>query len=827
MYAKAADERSREGLRMAEELRNDFRYALRMLLNNPGSTLVSVVILALAMGANTLLFTFFSAYLLKPLPMKDPQRNVELTAKQARGRQLDLWSYPDFSQFRAQNQAFEEMYAWSPVELPVREPSPRKLKGFLVSGNLFRIFNARMILGRAFGPEEDKVPGRDAVVVLSHNAWRSIFNADPGIAGKTMRIRQTVFTIIGVTDPAFTGADPITTPDLWAPVVMRDQLVPDGGRLADPEYTCLKVAGLLKPGRSLAQAHDSMFRTIAGLNAQRPPAAAIEDILLTRRATYIPLTGEVLAAVVFVFAAFALVLLIACANLAGILLARGAARQREIAIRAALGASRGRLIRQLLTESVLLCAIAAAFSLLLTQAGTNAVQQYVCTLLTKEGFSVQPVSPDWRVFLFTTALALAAGILLGLAPALEATRLDLAGRMKAGAGARPNSRPRRVRECLVVGQVAASLVLLVIAGIFIRNAQRISRVETGFDVDHVINVRADGSKGQLIERFREDPRFEAASEVYRAPLGAHGLSQLPGKVDGLILDRSLGYNFVDSQYFETLRIPVRRGRNFTAPEARAQAPVVVVSEATARLLWPGADPIGKTVEVIDPSFFGVDRRAVRFVGGKYEVVGVVPDVVSGMFSGRRDRTAIYLPAAPGDPRNGGLLVRSRDASPATLAYLKKICAEAEGVNACEPVTLREIATRLRFPFVAASSVSSGVGALALVMTCIGLYGVVAFAVVQRTREVGIRIALGATPLGVLRLIVTGSVLRVALGIALGIPLCIAFSKIVASVFFAVETFDLVAYVATPLFLTAVTLAAAYVPARRATQIDPMTALRQD
>jgi hypothetical protein len=284
-----------------------------------------------------------------------------------------------------------------------------------------------------------------------------------------------------------------------------------------------------------------MFPTIAGLNAQRPPAAAIEDILLMPRATYIPLTGEVLAAVVFVFAAFALVLLIACANLAGILLARGAARQREIAIRAALGASRGRLIRQLLTESVLLCAIAAAFSLLLTQAGTNAVQQYVCTLLTKEGFSVQPVSPDWRVFLFTTELALGAGILLGLAPALEATRLDLAGRMKAGAGARPNSRPRRVRECLVVGQVAASLVLLVIAGIFIRNAQRISRVETGFDVDHVIDVRAEGSKRQLIERFREDPRFEAATEVYRAPLGAHGLSKdtpvdgIPPQVRGKVL----------------------------------------------------------------------------------------------------------------------------------------------------------------------------------------------------------------------------------------------------------------------------------------------------
>jgi hypothetical protein len=370
-----------------------------------------------------------------------------------------------------------------------------------------------------------------------------------------------------------------------------------------------------------------LLGTVLGLNAQHAPVFAIKSISLTPRPTYVPLVAEVLAALVCLLAAFALVLLIACANLAGILLARGAARQREMAIRTALGASRGRLIRQLLTESVLICAIAAAPSLLLTLMGAGAIQARLFTLLTKEGYHLQPLSPDWRVFLFTAALALAAGIVLGLAPALGATRIDLADRMKAGAGTHPNSRPRRVREWLVTGQVAASLVLLVISGIFIRHLQRLDRADLGFDAGHVIDVRAGGPKRKLIQRLGEDPRFGTASEVYRTPVGAHGLFPLPARVDGHIW--TLGYNYVDSQYFDVVGLPVRHGRRFTAQEARAQARFVVVSEATSRLLWPGKDPIGKTIEVLGA------EGGERFAAGKCDVIGVVPDVVSGVLSGSR------------------------------------------------------------------------------------------------------------------------------------------------------------------------------------------------
>jgi predicted permease len=810
-------------LRTADEFRGDFRYALRTLMHSPGFTLVAAAILALAIGANTLLFTFFSALVLKPLPITNRERNVELTAMDAGHHRHDSWSYTDFVQFRAQNRVFEEMYGWSPVELSVREPAPQKMKGVLVSGNFFRIFNAPIPLGRPFGPEEDKVPGRDAVVVLSYHAWRNLFNSDPQVAGKTMRIGQTVFSILGVSDGAFTGADPFTVPDVWAPISMRDQLVPQGSRLADPENAFLRVAGLLKPGLSPTQAQDSMFGTIAGLNPQHPAPRAITRVALERRAMYIPLAGKTLLVVVCTFALFGLVLLIACANLAGILLARGAARQRDITIRAAVGASRGRLIRQLLTESVLLCGLAAVPSLLLTRASSDALQRYLYTLLIQEGYHLPPLSPDWRVFVFAVAVALGAGVLLGLAPALEGTRTDLAAGLKhPGAGTCPNSRPRRIREWLVVGQVAASLVLLVSAGIFVRNAQRMHRIDPGFDVDHVIEIRTDGSKPRLMQKLKEDPRFEAGSEVYRTPLRGR-LFPVWVNVNGRVWP--LSYNYVESEYFETLQIPVRRGRIFTPEEARAQARVAVVSEATARLLWQREDPVGKTFGVSPPN------PGDRFSGGNYQVIGVVPDVIGGvLYLGKDFSSAIHLPAIAGDPRNGSLVVRSRDVSPAAIAGIRKLCAGTEGVYGCDPVMLREFVWKQRFPHVAASNISSAMGALALALTCIGLYGVVAFAVVQRTREIGVRMALGARPASVLGSILTQTIRRVVLGIAIGIPVCIALSKIMAAAVFApktVETFDAAAYIAAPLFLAAVTLAAAYVPARRAIKIDPIAALRQE
>jgi predicted permease len=463
---------------------------------------------------------------------------------------------------------------------------------------------------------------------------------------------------------------------------------------------------------------------------------------------------------------------------------------------------------------VLLAAIAAVPSLLITQAASGVFQRYLYMLLIRQGCAIQPVTPDWRVFLFTAALALGAGILLGLAPALESTRTELAGRLNA------QRRTSRIRQRMLAVQVAASLVLLLVAGLFVRGAQRIHRVDPGFDTAHAIDVRADGAKERLAARLRADSRFESVSEALRTPLSGWPIF-LQGKVDGRIWP--LGYNYVESSYFETLGIPLRRGRIFTPLEARTRAALAVVSDETARLLWPGQDPIGKLIDVPAP------KPGERFTAGKYEVIGVVANVISGVLYLGKDYTSIYLPAAPGDARNGSLIARGRDTSPATLAGIRTLCAETEGVNGCEPVALGEMAWRQRFPHLAASGISVALGAMALIMTCIGLWGLVACAVVERTREIGIRMALGAAPASVLRSMLKQGGRQVALGIAIGLPCALGISRIMLGVMApnTIEAFDAGVYLAVPVLLSVVALLAAYLPARRATRVDPMAALRQE
>jgi predicted permease len=808
-----------EWAHMVRDLRADLRHGLRNLARSPGFTVTAVGILGLAIAVDTTLFTYFSAVVLKPLPLDAPQRNVELEGIDASLRPHRFWSYPDFVQMRARNSAFDEMYGWAEAQVTVREPAPRTWKAVLVTGNFFRVFNAGMTAGRAFGEDEAEAPGRNPVVVISHRLWQAAFQGDRGIAGRVIRIRQTHFTITGVAGPAFTGTDPLTVPDAWFPVTMRDELLAQS-RLSDPEDAFLNVAGLLKTGLTPAQARDRLFPAVAGLNGQHPQRA-IQRITLEPREKYVTPKGPALAAIVCTFSLAGLLLLIACANLAGILLARGAARQREMAIRASIGASRGRLVRQLLAESVLLAAFAGSAALLLTQAAADVLQRYLYTLLIRQGYTIQEVSPDWRVFVFTAAVALAAGLVLGLAPALEGTRGDLAGRLKdAGCAGTPRGQASRLREMLVVGQVAASLVLLVVAGLCVRSSQRIQSLDAGFDTTHAIDVRADGAKTRLIARLRADSRFTAVSEAFRTPLTGWP-KFLPGKVNGKIW--MLGYNYVERDYFDVLNIPVRHGRLFTAAEARAGAPFAIVSDVTARLLWPGQDPLGKIVEVAPP------RAGERFTAGKYEVIGVVPNVINGVLYLGKDYTSIYLPAPPGDPRNASLILRSLDTSQRTLADIRNLCAETEGVHGCEPVPMREIVWQQRFPHAAAGSVTTALGTLALLMTCIGLWGLVAYTVARRTREIGIRMALGATPRSVLRSILKQGGLRVGLGILLGVPCAVMLSRLMTRMLApgAIQAFDPATYLLVPVSLAAVALAAAWIPARRATRVDPIRALRQE
>jgi len=808
--------RDTRGFAWLDALRQDMMYARRTLSKSPGFVLTAVAILSLAIGANTALFTFFDGYVLKPIPIPDADRNFELNAIRARARGSHLWSYADYQQVRKSSNAFRDLYAYAGNDIRVLDPEPFEAHAVFVSGNYFLLLGGKTIMGRPILPSDDAVPGRDAVLVLSNSGWQRIFHGDAFVVGKTLRVRRRVFTVIGVADPEFSGTSPVL-PDLWIPLAMFDDVV--GGGLADQENHAFFIGGLLKPGVAVAQAHDSMLSLVQGLNGRHPAGSAIVDVSFYPRATYVPMRPDLLLVIVPVFVLFGLVLLIACADLANLLLARASARRREIAIRLAMGASKGRLVRQLLTESLLLSLAGTAAGYAMAQGAIHAIHGYVFQVYTKLGYSFHPLTIDWRVFAYTAVIGIGAGIAFGLTPALEATSLDLArGIKQEGAAISLRSRPRRITDLLVTSQVAASLILMVLAALLMRNAQHVAGIYPGYNLDALVDVRFDGPKAKLIERLKRDPRVLSVTEVWRTPLYG-SLNVLPGLANGQA--QPLGYSYVDDHYFATLEIPVTRGRNFIRQELTAGARVALISEATAQRLFGNADPLGKVFQV------GAPNPGDRFAAGVFQVVGVVGDVASGALYMGNDSTSVYFPAVPGDARNFGLIARLQAPVPPMITELQHLCADIDASNSCQPRILRNVAWMQTYPYEIASNVASGVGLLALALTCIGLYGVVAFAVVQRTRELGIRIALGATRFDVLGLVLNRSVRHVMWGVVVGTPLCLALSKLTVSVFFMLETFDPVAYAAASVLLIAVATTASYLPARRATVVEPMVVLREE
>ncbi len=802
------------GLGPLTGLWGDVLYACRGVKNRPGFAIVAILTMAVAIGANTAMFTFLNAYLLRPFPVADPARNVRLTPVWAHGFG-ETWSYPDYRELRAPNAMFQNVYASSYGRLlTLRDPAPRTVLVSLVSGNLFQTMSARTILGRPITPADD-----EAVVVLSHSAWVRLFGGDPGILGKTIRLHQATCTIVGVAAPGFTGIE-LLAPDFWAPLSMTDRIAPPTISLASRERSWLYVGGVLKPGVTAAQAQDSLSALIPTMNVSRRPDSALSRIVAQRWDTVFLIDAHTQQAIVLCFAVFGLLLLVACANLASLMLAGAFARHREMAIRMSIGASRVRLLRQVLTESVLLASLGAGLGLVLTSVTASVVQHYLFGFLTRLGLSFEIVGPDWRAWAFGAALAVAAGVLFGAAPALIASRSSLAASVQRDSVSGAGVRPHRLRNTLIVLEVTASLVLLVAAGLFYRLSQRIAGLDHGYDVSRIVDVRLDGPKSALIQQLQNDDNVEAIAEVNRAPLSG-SLPQLPAVVGGQAI--SLGYNYVDHGYFATLGIPLRRGRTFTRDEALGQAPVAVVSEATARRLWPGSDPLGQRLEVKAGSAPG------RFAPGSYHVIGVVRDVVNGRLDEGTDWSSVYFPAAPGDRRDRALLIRVRRDAPALVDRLREECFLLGPTSSCSPVLLTDAEWLQRFPYLIVRDLSCGVGIVALTLVSIGLYGVVAFAVIQRKREIGIRMALGARPWSIVGALIAESSRLVLYGVGIALPLCIAAAY--AASFNAhgadLPLFDPIAYAATTAFLIAVSLFATWAPSRSAATIDPAIVLRQD
>ena len=795
----------------------DLRYALRMLLKNPGFAAVAVVALALGIGANTAIFSVVNTILLRSLPYDDPDRLMVV-------KENKLPQFPEFSvspgnflDWRKQNASFEKLAAvqGSSYNLVTSDDEPERLDGARVSAGLFEMLGVKPVQGRTFLEEEDQ-PGHQNVVVLSSNLWKRRFGSDPNIIGQSITMSAASYTIIGIMPPSFQFLD--RDIDLWTPIAFTAAQAQQHGS----HY--ISVIGRLKPGVTTEQARTEMSGIAARLAEQYPSSNAGWSTIVVPMQQFE--VRDIKPALLVLLGAVALVLLIACANVANLLLARSTARQKEIAIRTALGASRSRVVRQLLTESVVLAVVGGAAGLLLAAWGTRSL----LALAPEDLPRVKDVALDGRVLGFTLLVTLITGIVFGLVPALQASRPNLNETLKEG-GRGTTGGHHRIRSSLVITEVAVALVLLVGAGLLIRSFIRLQQVNPGFNTKNAMsaNVALPGRKypnsdqylsffTQLIEKIAALPGVVAVGATQSLPIQGDYLVgfNIQGRPpDPPGEDKSTNYYAVTPDYFKAMGIPLLRGRLFTEQDSKNAPRVAVINEAMARTYFSDEDPIGKGINLSQ------GREGFR------EIVGIVGDVKQyGLAQPTTLQT--YEPYLQ-MPFSAVTLVVRTEGNPAALSG--PIRSEVLALDKEQPVsrirTLDQIISgsvqQQRFTMLLLG-VFAGV---ALILAAVGLYGVMSYAVTQRTHEIGIRMALGANTGNVLRLVVGHGMLLALIGVAIGLAGAFAFTRVMSKLLFAVSTTDTVTFAGISLMLTGVALIACLVPARRATKVDPMVALRHE
>jgi len=860
-----------------KSLLQDLRYGVRALRAQRGFTIVAVLTLALGIGVNTALFTVFNAFVLRPLPLKDPDSLVNFDGANAEGQPNRLFSYLDYLDYRAQNGVLSDVVAWNKVRATLGEAPPnqddgaalaegyRYLFGQIVSGNYFTALGAEMTLGQGFHQAEDERPDDQPVVVLSHSCWQRHFGSDSQIAGKSIVLQGRQFTVIGVTAREFVGTTP-DVPAFWAPLGTRDRLIQAGGWghkrwLTDRQTEVFTLLGRLKPGVTRRQA-ESALQLITDRLAQSYPAAGRKTSLkLASGGTFVSLNEDVMSLVVPLMVGFGLVLLIACANVANLLLARAVGRRREIGVRLALGASRSRVVRQLVTESMLLAVAGGLVGLLLAIWTLSVLYPVVLSSLPLPAdltsvFSLN-LSPDWRIFGFTFVMAAVAGIAAGLMPALQSSKPDLIAALKdEGSTFGSSLSQSRLRNALVVAQIAVCLSLLVVASLLIKNQRGLQTVDTGMTTRNVFSLavglspssplipsssepsnelrdtqREGELRDQLAEQLRATPGVVAVSLAYRQPLsGDMGNTAvlLPGEASEH--PREARYNFVSPEYFAALSISLVCGRSFTVQEAKAKVPLVVVSAATAKRYWPESDPIGKSLRLAasqEPQAASSQNHEPAVPSyQQYEVIGVARDARS-RWLWEQDETMIYLALEPRSPAGQYLLVRTADDPGQTMATIRPLAAV---LNPSLRTSVRRLEESFAFqmaPFRAIAMIAASLGMLALLLASIGLYGVMSFVVTRRTHEIGIRVALGAKPADVVRMFLFQGLRLTALGMVFGIAGGVLVSRLLATVLIDISSVDPMALVSVSAFLSLVAMLAILIPARRATKVDPLVALRYE
>jgi predicted permease len=866
--------RERRSLPALDALAQDIRYSVRMLSKSRGFTFVAIITLALGIAVNTAVFTAFDALVLRPRPVKDPQRLISVF-RTAPGESRSGVSYPDYIYFRDHSKTLSDLslfgygVAVTSSDLPATGPEsssrfagavgfqlPQLLEGSaqpigcdFVSGNYLSMYGATPLLGRILSPEDDQ-PNAAPVVVMSGNFWQRRFHSDPKVVGSVLHLNGTAFTIVGVTPFNYLAGLP-AVPDLWAPVAAKMSLGFSAKDLANRLVSAGFADGRLLPGVQLSDAQAELNVLAKQLQVAYPEAERNRGVKVLSASNFLAgIEPEMWGVVAAAMSAVALLLLIACANVASLLLGRAVARRKEIAVRLALGAGRWRLLRQLLTESMLLALFAGAIGLPFGGWILHLLILKIASALPSFwGAIALELTPDFRIFTYTVLVSFGAGIAFGLSPALQASKADVNSALKEeGSAFGQRITSSRLRGLLTAGQMAACLVLLITSALLLRGSQRALKIEPGYEVHHVVSLeRYDPanlhySQARLLQLNRDIiqgiaglPGVQSVTQASRSPVGgirwvpvAPEDAALPGPDTSGSEPPAAGYSYVTPNYFESLSIPIVRGRNFTSREAEGQSPVVIISEATARRFWPSEDAIGKRIRI------GSDKGTMSFPGEKdpfiasSEVIGIARDVRS-LDLRKIDESYLYLPLAQSRQWTRTLLVRTAG-DPRSL--LPAIGHEVRRLDANLPVIAAPLNTMISMdPYFVVSRIggilASIVGGLGLLLACMGVYGMVNYSVAQRTREIGIRMALGAQDVQVLSLVIREGFQPIGAGILVGIAASAAVSRLLAATLFGLSSMDAVSFAGVSLLLGFIALLATWLPARRATVVDPMVALRYE
>jgi putative ABC transport system permease protein len=815
----------------------DLRYGARMLLKNPGITSVVILALALGIGANTAIFSVVNAVLLRPLPYTESDRLVFISESSKSMDEISV-SYPNFSDWRAQNRVFEYIGVSNRNSYNlVGSGEPERILTAQASADLFSALRVQPAIGRLFTNDEDK-PGANPVVVLSYGLWQRRFGGQPGIVNQQLTFNNKSFTVIGVMPEGFQYPSRV---EMWVPV---GQLAGDVNWQQRGNHPRLYGVARLKPGVTLEQARADMSTIAANLEKQYPDSNAGNGVILKPMLEVF--VGDVRTTLWVLFAAVGFVLLIACANIANLLLARAGARQKEMAIRAAMGAGRWRIARQLLTESILLALIGGTLGLLIARWGIELILYISPNAIPRS----REISIDWRVLAFTLGIAFVTGILFGLVPALQVSIVDVHETLKeTGRGV---SRRHWLRSSLVVVEVATTLILLIGAGLMIRSFARLQSVNPGFSYEHLTSFTvsipqkkypAEEQRGQffnrLLENIRGLPGVEAVAAASGLPLGNNGWQTsfivdgkpIPPRDQTPLMEACL----VTPDYFSTMNIPLLRGRYFNDRDDRswiagrdlsklnegergiAGVDVIVIDEEFARRYWPGEDAVGKRV-----------RLGNRPEAPLLTVVGVVGRVMMEGLSQDSKRVQGYFSYAQMPGSSMAVIAKGASDPNQLVASMRE---QVRSVDPDQPIynvrTMNEIRSESVAPERLNLTLLTIFAGIALMLAIVGIYGVMSYSVTQRTHEIGIRMAIGARPRDVFKMVIGQGMMLALIGVAFGLVGAFGLTRLMASMLFGVEPTDPATFAVIAILLTLVALLACYLPSRRATKVDPVVSLRYE